>query len=186
MPVGIIIETPRLYLRRWREEDRAPFARINADPRVMEFFPSCLSRSESDAGVDSVLAHFEKHGFGLCAVERRDNGRFIGFIGLAVPGFEAHFTPCVEIGWRLEAQSWGQGFATEGARSAAAYAFETLRLPEIVSMAVPANVRSTRVMEKIGMKRDPGGDFEHPQVPAGHPLRHHVLYRLKSLTSASR
>jgi RimJ/RimL family protein N-acetyltransferase len=182
----IIIETPRLYLRRWRDTDREPFACINADPRVMEFFPKCLSRGESDAGVDRVQAHFDQHGFGWYAAELRENERFIGFIGLWVPAFEAHFTPCVEIGWRLEPESWGRGLATEGARAVAAYAFQVLHLPELVSMAVAGNVRSTRVMEKIGMTRDPADDFDHPSIPAGHPLRRHVLYRMDHLPQATR
>jgi RimJ/RimL family protein N-acetyltransferase len=176
---GAVIETPRLSLRRWREADLAPFARINADPRVMEFFPKCLSRRESDAVVDRIHAHFARHGFGLYAAELRQNSRFIGFIGLAVPSFVAHLTPCVEIGWRLEPESWGLGLATEGAGAVAAYAFEALHTPELVSMAVAGNVRSTRVMEKIGMTRDPADDFDHPSLPPDHPLRRHVLYRLK-------
>ena len=176
---GAVIETPRLSLRLWREEDRAPFARINADPRVMEFFPRCLSRRESDALVDRIHEHFAQHGFGLYAAELRQNSRFLGFIGLAVPSFVAHFTPCVEIGWRLEQESWGLGLATEGAAAVAAFACEALHMPELVSMAVAGNVRSTRVMEKIGMMRDPADDFDHPSLPPDHPLRRHVLYRLK-------
>ena len=183
---GIVLETPRLYLRRWRDTDRVPFARINADPRVMEFFPKCLSRPESDAGVDLIRAHFDQHGFGLYAAELPEARRFIGFIGLSVPSFEAHFTPCIEIGWRLEPESWGKGLATEGARAVAAYAFQTLHIPELVSMAVANNVRSTRVMKKIGMTRNPGDDFDHPSLPAGHPLRRHVLYRMDRLPQANR
>jgi ribosomal-protein-alanine N-acetyltransferase len=181
---GIVIETPRLYLRRWREADRAPFSRINADPRVMEFFPKRLSRRESNTLSDRVQAHFERHGFGLYAAELREERRFIGFIGLSVPGFDAHFTPCVEIGWRLEAESWGRGIATEGAAAVVGYAFQALQIPELVSMAVAGNVRSTGVMEKIGMIRDPADDFDHPNLPPGHPLRRHVLYRLKSLAGS--
>ena len=184
MPDVIVIETPRLHLRRWHDSDREPFALINADPRVMEFFPKCLSRRESDAGVDSIQAHFDAHGFGWYAAELSENNRFIGFIGLSIPSFDAHFTPCVEIGWRLELQSWGKGLATEGARAVAGYAFHTLQLIELVSMAVAANVRSTRVMEKIGMTRNPADDFDHPSLPAGHPLRRHVLYRMDHLPGA--
>jgi RimJ/RimL family protein N-acetyltransferase len=183
-----VLETERLSLRRWRPEDRAPFAAINADPRVMEYFPSVLTREESDALADRIEAHWAAHGFGLCAADLKVGARdgrdsaerqFIGFIGLARPSFEIDFTPCVEIGWRLDAQAWGRGLATEGARAVAEYAIGPLGLDEIVSFTVPANVRSRRVMEKIGMTRDPRDDFDHPHIPEGHPLRRHVLYRLR-------
>ena len=146
----------------------------------MEYFPGPLTRDESDRAVAyRVEPHFEKHGFGLCAAELKETGAFIGFIGLAVPEFEAHFTPSVEIGWRLAADYWGRGLATEGAREMVRYAFETVGLDEIVSMTIPANFRSRRVMEKLGMTRNPSDDFDHPNLPEGHPLRRHVLYRLK-------
>jgi len=172
------LRTDRLLLRRWRLADRVPFAALNADPRVMEYFPGPVSREESDAMAARIEAHFEQHGFGLWAVEIADITPFAGFIGLNVPRFEAHFTPCVEIGWRLAAEFWGQGFATEGARAALAFGFETLRLDEIVSITVPANRRSRRVMEKLGMTHDASGDFDHPLLPEGHRLRRHVLYRI--------
>ncbi len=175
--LGVGLETERLTLRRWRESDRAPFAEMNADPRVMEYMPRTLSRAESDALADRIEQHFERHGFGLCATELRDERRFIGYIGLAVPTFEAPFTPCVEIGWRLAARYWGQGLATEGARAIVHLAFDALDLQELVSFTVPANLRSTRVMEKLGMVRD--SSFDHPGLPTGHPLRRHVLYRLR-------
>lgn len=177
----IILATPRLILRRWRESDREPFARMNADPRVMEFFPHPLSRSDSDAAVDRINAHFDAHGFGLYAAELSANHRFIGFIGLAVPAFAAGFTPCVEIGWRLSPEYWGRGLATEGAREVARFAFTGLGLDSLVSFTVPANRRSRRVMEKIGMIRDPAEDFDHPNLAPGHPLRRHVLYRLHKM-----
>lgn len=172
--------TARLLLRQWRADDREPFARINADPRVMLHFPAPLSRAESDDLADRIVAHFGVHGFGLFAVELRETGQFAGYIGLLVPKFEAHFTPAVEIGWRLDADLWNRGMATEGAREVLRYAFEELRLPEIVSFTVPANLASRRVMEKIGMARDRAGDFDHPRLPEGHPLRRHVLYRKKA------
>jgi RimJ/RimL family protein N-acetyltransferase len=175
-----VAETDRLILRRWRASDREPFARMNGDPRVMEFFPSVLTREESDRTVtDRIEPHFERHGFGLCAAELRGSGAFIGFIGLAVPSFKAHFTPCVEIGWRVATEFWGQGLATEGAREMVRYAFETVGLQELVSMTVPGNLRSRRVMEKLGMSRNPADDFDHPNLPESHPLRRHVLYRLR-------
>ncbi|HUJ49160.1 MAG TPA: GNAT family N-acetyltransferase [Bryobacteraceae bacterium] len=174
-----VATTPRLILRRWRPSDREPFARMNGDPRVMEFFPGVLTREESDQGVDRIQAHFEKHGFGLCAAELRETGGFIGFIGLAVPSFEAHFTPCVEIGWRLASEYWGRGLATEGAREMVRYAFEVAGLEELVSMTVPANLRSRHVMEKLGMIRNPADDFDHPNMREGDLLRRHVLYKLR-------
>jgi len=178
MNASAILTTERLILRHWRESDRTPFARLNADLRVMEYMPRLLSAEESDALVARIEAHFRLQGFGLLAAELRRDGRFIGFIGMNVPAFQAPFMPCVEIGWRLAAEHWGQGLATEGATSLLAYAFETLRLDSLVSFTVPANRRSRRVMEKLGMAHDPADDFDHPRLPVGHPLRRHVLYRL--------
>lgn len=174
----VFIETPRLTLRAWRESDREPFAALNADPRVMEFFPECLTRGESDAGVDRILTHFRDRGFGLYAAELTSENRFIGYVGLNVPRFAAHFTPCVEIGWRLAADSWGRGLATEGAQAVVQHAFGNLGLVELVSFTVPANIRSRRVMKKLGMTHDSADDFDHPGLAEGHPLRPHVLYRL--------
>jgi len=173
------LRTERLLLRRWRAADREPFAALNADPRVMEHFPALLSREQSDERVERIEAHFQQHGYCQWAVEIPGVTPFAGFIGLSVPQFEAHFTPCVEIGWRLAADCWGRGYATEGARAALPFGFEELALAEIVSFTVPANVRSRRVMEKLGMTHDPADDFDHPLLPAGHPLRRHVLYRLR-------
>ena len=175
----IILTTDRLILRRWRDPDREAFARMNADSRVMEFYPAVLSQEESDAVADRIERHFREHGFGLCAAELRHGGTLIGFIGLSIPAFQAHFTPCVEVGWRLDADYWGQGLATEGARAAVQYGFEVLGLEEIVSFTVPAKMRSRRVMEKLGMSYSPADDFDHPRLPEGHPLRRHVLYRLR-------
>jgi RimJ/RimL family protein N-acetyltransferase len=174
----IVAQTERLILRQWRHADREPFARMNADFHVMEFMPALLTRKESDALVDRIEAHFRRHGFGLCAVELRDNGSFAGFVGLAVPNFQAHFTPCVEIGWRLPIACWGKGFATEGAQCMVQYASEILGLKSLVSFTVPANIKSRRVMERLGMSHDAADDFDHPGLPQGHPLRRHVLYRL--------
>ena len=172
------IETQRLVLRCWRSSDLEPFAKMNADPNVMEFFPAPLSSPQSDALVAKIERHFRKYGFGLYAVELKDDGGFVGFIGLSVPAFLAHFTPCVEIGWRLSSEFWGKGLATEGAEAVLKYSREVLRLKDVVSFTVPVNLRSRRVMEKIGMTYDPADDFDHPQLPPGHPLRRHVLYRL--------
>ena len=178
-----ILVTERLLLRRWRDSDRSPFARINADARVMEYLPLILSRGESDALVDRIEKHFHWHGFGLYAAEMRADGSFIGYVGLNVPAFRAKFTPCVEIGWRLDFEYWGRGLATEGARAVTRHAFLNLGVHEILSFTVPANRRSLRVMEKLGMTHDPADDFDHPGLPAGHPLRRHRLYRLAAPTA---
>jgi RimJ/RimL family protein N-acetyltransferase len=174
------LTTDRLRLRRWTHADLEPFAALNGDPTVMEFFPSTLSRPESDALAERIHAHFTRHGFGLWAVEVPGVTPFAGFVGLSIPRFVAHFTPCVEIGWRLATAHWGRGYATEGARAVLAFGFDTLELDEIVSLAVVGNHRSRRVMEKIGMTHDPDDDFEHPGLPEGHELRPHVLYRIQN------
>ncbi len=169
------LKTARLMLRRWKESDREPFHRINSDPRVMEFFPACLSREQSDGLIARAEAHFEAHGFGPFAAELCASGELAGFVGLMIPRFEAYFTPCVEIGWRLGFPFWNQGLATEAAQAVLGFAFGELGIEEIVSFTVPGNVRSRRVMEKLGMAYD--GEFDHPSLPEGHPLRRHVLYR---------
>ena len=176
---GPILTTARLRLRQWREEDLAPFAALNADPQVMEFFPKVLTRAESDAVAGRIRDHFARHGFGLWAVEVPGAAAFVGFVGLAVPSFAAHFTPCVEIGWRLAREHWGHGYATEAATAALAFGFGDRALEEIVAFTVPANISSRRVMGRLGMRRLPSDDFEHPAMPEGHPLRPHVLYRLR-------
>jgi len=168
----------RVRLRRWRDADRAPFAALNADPRVMEFFPTHPDRRQSDALVDRFESHFAEHGFGLWAVEVPGIAPFIGFVGLSIPSFAAHFTPCVEIGWRLAFDHWGRGYATEAARLVVAHGFVPLGLAAVVSFTAVANRRSQAVMERLGMRRDPAEDFDHPGLPDGHPLRRHVLYRL--------
>ena len=171
-----MIETERLLLRQWRPEDRDAFAALNADPVVMEHFPAPLTRPESDALADRASVWLEEHGWGLWAVEVKDGAAFIGFTGLAVPRFEAEFTPCVEVGWRLAADQWGRGYAPEAARAALRHGFEEVGLDEIVSFTSLVNLRSQRVMEKIGMTR--AGEFDHPRIP-GHRLARHVLYRMR-------
>lgn len=175
---GPQLQTPRVLLRRWREADREPFAAINADPEVMELFPAPLRHHESDELLDAIEAGFEREGFGLWALEVKEGGELAGFTGLAVPTFEAPFTPTVEVGWRLARWAWGRGYATEAGRAALAYAFGELGLAEVVSFTTLANTRSRAVMERLGMSRDPAGDFEHPRIAAGDPLRPHVLYRI--------
>ena len=171
--------TERLRLRRWREADREPFAELNADPIVMEQFPAPLDRAESDALVDRITAHLDEHGWGLWAVELLEGGAFIGFTGLAPASFEAHFTPAVEVGWRLDRAHWGRGYAPEAAAASVADGFDRLGLDEIVSFTSTANLNSQRVMQKIGMTHDPADDFDHPTMPAGHRLERHVLYRIR-------
>lgn len=170
-----MIRTARLVLRRWREDDLAPFAALNADPVVMEHFPAPLPRAESDALVARIEEGFAARGFGLWAVE--EAGVLVGFTGLSVPSAALPCSPCVEVGWRLAAAAWGRGLATE----AAAAAVEDARrrgVGEVVSFTAATNLRSQRVMQRLGMTRDPAGDFDHPAVPEGSPLRRHVLYRL--------
>lgn len=172
------IKTDRLLLRPWRDSDREPWAAMNADPRVRAFFPGLLDRAQSDASLDWLDAHIVQHGFGFWALEERASGTFIGFNGLLHTTFPAPFTPCVEIGWRLAHHAWGKGYATEAARASLDHGFGKLGLSSIVSFAVAENVRSRRVMERIGMRRDSGSDFDHPDIPAGNPFRRHVLYRI--------
>lgn len=175
-----MLRTDRLLLRSWRSSDRQPFARLNADSEVMEFFPSPLTRAESDGFVDRIEAGFAEHGFGVWAVEEMRTGAFIGFAGLLHQTFEAPFTPAFEIGYRFAKHAWGQGYATEAAQEAVRFGFETAGLGEIVSMTAVGNVRSRAVMHKLGMTHSCDDDFNHPRIPDGHPLKRHVLYRLTS------
>lgn len=174
------LKTGRLTLRRFTAADLEPFARINADTEVMRFFPAPMSRAESDALAARIDAGFEERGYGLWAVERNGTGEFLGFAGLSVPRFEAHFTPAVEIGWRLARRAWGHGYATEAAGSALALAFRELGLDEVVSFTSAGNFRSRAVMARLGMTHCPREGFLHPMIPASHPLAAHVLYRISS------
>ncbi|HEY1602245.1 MAG TPA: GNAT family N-acetyltransferase [Pirellulales bacterium] len=176
------ITTARLLLRHWTDNDQDAFAALNADPRVMAHFPKVLDRAESDTTATRIRDHFARHGFGLWAVEVPGVAPFVGFVGLSIPQFHAHFTPCVEIGWRLAYQYWGHGYASEGARAALALGFNELKLVEIVSMTAVDNQRSRDVMHRIGMTYSPVDDFDHPQLPAGDRLLRHVLYRLSRTT----
>jgi len=174
------LETPRLLLRQWQASDIESFAAMNGDPRVMEFFPALMKADQSREMVKNIEAHFQRNGFGLWAAELRQTGEFIGFVGLSRPTFEAHFTPCVEIGWRLAHAFWGQGYAPEAAQEVIRAGFEQLNLAEIVSFTATINTRSIRVMEKIGMHSQPSETFAHPRLADGHPLQMHVLYRISS------
>ncbi len=173
------LRTDRLRLRRWESRDRSPFAALNADSLVMEFFPTTLSHRESDLFVDRIEEHFDKHAFGLCAVELTATGQFVGYVGLWSATLAAPFAPAVEVGWRLAQPFWGSGIAPEAASAAITDGFDRLDLKEIVSFTSKINVKSRRVMEKIGMTREEDDDFDHPSVSVGSPLLPHVLYRLK-------
>lgn len=175
MPIELTTE--RLLLRTWRDSDRAPFAAMNADPRVMEYFPSTQTPEQTDAFVDRITAHFARRGYGLWAIEPRDGAAdFVGFVGLQEVSFAAHFTPAVEIGWRLAREAWGRGYATEAAREALRFGLDDAGLDEVVSFTIPANERSQAVMRRIGMRRDPADDFDNPRVDEP-SMRRHVLYR---------
>lgn len=175
MPIAVL-RGRRIVLRGWAPDDAAPFAALNADPIAMEFLPHPLSRDESDAMIGRLQDGLETRGWGLWCLEI--DGECGGFVGLSVPRFEAPFTPCTEIGWRLAPKFWGHGYVTEAARLALDFGFQKVGLTEIVSFTTVANQRSRRVMERIGMARNARDDFEHPSLPPDHPLRPHVLYRV--------
>lgn len=172
------LETDRLILRSWREKDLLPMVAINQDPKVCEYFPEIGNRDTTIALIDRIIKHDEENGFSLYAVEIKATQEMIGFLGLMTPSFEAHFTPAIEIGWRLSSQHWNKGFATEGAKAVLEHAFTDLNLEEVVSFTVVNNQPSRRVMEKIGMKRNPDDDFDHPKINKDNPLKRHVLYRI--------
>ena len=175
-------ETKRLILREWQDSDLAPFIAMGQDPLVMEYFPGLLTPEESSAMIDRIKVIFKENGFCFYACELKSTKEFIGFIGLSAPRFKAHFTPCVEIGWRISSQHWGKGYATEGALKCLEIGFNEFNLDEIVSIAVKNNYKSHNVMGKIGMQRDLSGDFLHPNLTPSHSLAPHVLYRMpKSL-----
>lgn len=174
------LTTPRLLLRPWRDTDLVPFAALNADPEVMAHFPKPLDRDESNEVAARIRAGFAQRGYGWWAVEVPGEVAFAGFIGLSIPGFDAHFMPCVEIGWRLARAQWGKGYATEGARAALDFAFGTLGLREVVAFTTTTNRPSQAVMRRLGMRHSPTDDFDHPNLPEGHRLRRHVLYRIQA------
>ena len=174
----IEFQTDRLCLRQWREEDREPFAELNADQRVMEYFPSVLGPADSDALMERCQSLIAGQGWGFWAVETRHDNKFIGFVGLNSPAYKLPFSPCVEIGWRLGFRHWSKGYATEAAKGALQKGFEVLGFQEIVSYTPLKNRRSRAVMERLNM-RDTGETFEHPKIEPGHPLRLHCLYRLQ-------
>lgn len=170
------IETPRLGLRQWKEEDTLLFAEMNSSSEVMRYFPSTLTKEQSDEFLRKIVAHFKKHGYGLWAAEIKQTQEFIGFIGFYNATFEAEFTPCVEIGWRLDNKFWGKGYATEGAKACLKYGFGTLGFKEIYSFTAAINKPSIKVMKKIGLTKQ--GEFNHPRVEKDSPLLRHVLYKI--------
>lgn len=172
----VTLETPRLILRPWRDADLEPLFAINGDAESMRHFAVVMTRAESDAWAGQLRAHFDRHGWGFWVVEGKADAAFIGVVGLSGISWQARFTPAVEIGWRIHPAHRRRGFAEEAARAALAFGFDALRLPGIVAFTVPANEPSWRLMERLGMQAD--GDFDHPRLPAGHPLRRHLLYRL--------
>lgn len=174
----LILSTERILLRTWQESDLLPFAQMNADKEVMAYFPDTLTAQETATLVERIKTHIQLNGFGLWAAELKETKAFIGFIGLSLPTFSAHFTPCVEIGWRLARPYWGQGLATEGAKAVLAYGFNHWKLEEIVSFTTMNNQRSRRVMKKIGLIHYTEDDFVHPNLALDHPFSRHVLYRL--------
>jgi len=175
MGLKIFIETPRLILRQWKTSDYDPYIQLNQDSDVMEFFPSVSTKEETLAQIDRFITHIDQHGYGFFAVERKDNGQFIGFTGLSRPRFEAYFMPCVEIGWRLSKANWGQGFATEAALACLDFGFD-IGLDEIYAFTSVHNKKSEHVMLKAGMLKQ--GEFEHPLIEDGHFLKQHVLYKI--------
>ncbi|MGN6869097.1 MAG: GNAT family N-acetyltransferase [Solirubrobacteraceae bacterium] len=172
------ITTGRLLLRQWCEEDLAPFAALNGNPEVMRYFPAPLTREQSDNLARFAQGQIAMHGWGLWAVEVRSGAPFIGFVGLNRPRFEAHFTPAIEVGWRLDRPYWGHGYATEAAAAALTFAFDELEYPEVVSFTSLINEPSLRVMRRLGMSHDPADDFDHPAVTDAR-LRRHALYRMR-------
>ncbi|HAT9018364.1 TPA: GNAT family N-acetyltransferase [Legionella pneumophila subsp. pneumophila] len=174
------LTTSRLLLRAWDREDTIPFYRMSQDPRVMKYFPELWSMDMVKDFIIRMNEQLSQKKFTLWAAEVKDNKQYIGFIGLNAPTWNAHFTPCVEIGWRLATEFWGQGYATEGAKAVLEYAFLDMHIPEIVSFTVPDNSRSRGVMERIGMIRDFAGDFLHPKLVSDHRLAKHVLYRIQN------
>ncbi|MCL2896736.1 GNAT family N-acetyltransferase [Brenneria tiliae] len=170
--------SPRLILRQWQQVDRGAFAAICADPQAMEFLLPLPTVDDSNGWIDRQIAHQSTHGFCFWALEDKTTGDFIGTAGLVRIGYDAHFTPAVEIGWRIARKFWGKGYAPEAARAALAFGFRQLKLDEIVATTVAANVKSRRIMAKLGMTHDAADDFDYPRVPDGHPLKSVMLYRL--------
>ena len=175
--MSVLFETERIHLRRWEDDDRAPFARMNGDPMIMEYMPRPLTEADSNRLVDRFIQHYDKHGYGLYVLERKEDGAFMGFTGLQKVPFKAAFTPATEIAWRLDYAFWGKGYASEAAKAVLAHGFDAQGLDEIVAFTVHDNVRSIGVMENVGMSRVKGGAFDYPGMAKDHPLGSFVLYK---------
>ena len=173
-----MIETDRLILRAFREEDRAPLAAINGDPRVGGWLGGAIDRTASDALLDRLNAEIARDGFGFFAAERKADGRLVGMIGIRAQK-DAPPAPCLELGWRLAVEAQGQGYATEGARALLNWGFATQGNDEILAWTAASNLRSQAVMRRIGMDPDPARDFDHPALAEDHPLRRHVVFVAK-------
>ena len=173
-----VLQTRRLILRQWQESDFLPYAKLNADQRVMEFMLGTMTEEETRQSIENIEKHFDAHGFGRWAVQIADSEKFIGFVGISIPTYTLPFSPCVEVAWRVCPDEWGKGYAPEAANEAMRDGFERVGLQEIVSFTTLINLKSRRVMEKLGMQYCPAEDFDHPMVPQGHRLRRHVLYRM--------
>ena len=172
--MSYIFTSNRLGFRHWIDSDKEPFFNMNSDEDVMRYFPKKLTKPESDGFVKRITTHFDIHGFGLYAVDLLESNEFIGFIGFQEANFDAHFTPCIEIGWRLRKEYWNNGLATEGAQRCLDYAKQELKFEQIYSFTASTNIASESVMKKIGLVK--AGEFNHPKIPTGHPLCRHVLY----------
>lgn len=184
--MAVTLRTERLLLRQWRDEDLEPFTALNSDPQVMQHFPRLLDRDATADIIERMQGHHDSCGFGYWPVELPGIAPFIGFVGLMITPFQAHFTPCIETAWRLARPYWGHGYATEGATASLAFAFDSIPvLDEVVAFAVLENQRSTRVMERLGMVRRPEDDFDHPNLEEDSPLRRHCLYRMPRTTWSS-
>lgn len=175
-----MITTERLVLRQWQPSDLEPWAAMNADPEVMRYFPVTLTREEAEAAMTRAQGHIEEHGFGAWAMERRDDGAFLGFTGLMRLKDDNPLHPGVETGWRLARQAWGHGYASEAARASLKHGFETLGLASIVAFTATTNLPSQAVMQRIGMTRREDLDFDHPALPKGHALERHVVWEARS------
>ncbi len=178
MVLKIFIETERLYLRQWQPDDEAAYITMNNDEKVMQFFPSTLTAEQSLQHIYRMKEHITKVGYGLFALEKKEDHSFIGFTGFSHPAFDASFTPCIEIGWRLAASSWNRGFATEAAKACLVYGFKTLAFEDVYSFTAVNNAKSEQVMKKIGMQK--AGEFDHPLLQKGHSLQKHVLYKISN------
>lgn len=180
METKVYLETERLIMRSWSKDDLLLFAKLNSNPKVMAHFPKTLTLEETEKMINVLEERFKKDGFSVFATELKATKEFIGFIGLNSPAYSTPFSPCVEIGWRIDEEFWNKGFATEGALACLKWGFETLGLKEIVSFTATSNKTSERIMQKIGMIRDMAGDFDHPSLTPDHPLSRHVLYRISN------